>query len=142
MNHETLESEYQSLDVKGVLQRHGINPTTQRVIIAKVLLSKFDHLSAEQVMSAVNQEKVKVSKATIYNTLKLFVEKGLVHPIIIDPNKVFYDSNITSHYHVYNEDTGDLIDLAPGAFEINGLPKLPGNTVISGIDIIVRVKNR
>ena len=128
-------------DLPAVLRQHGINPTAQRVMIAEVLLSRYQHLSADQILQAIDEKKGCVSKATVYNTLNLFTSKGLINPVIIDPNKVFYDSNINPHYHVYNEDSGELQDLDPANLEISGIPDLPANTVKSGIDVIVRVIN-
>lgn len=129
-------------DLPVVLRRHGINPTTQRIIIAEVLLAKCQHMSADQVLNAVNAMQTSVSKATVYNTLNLFAEKGLIKPVIIDPNKVFYDSNVTSHYHIYNEDSGELLDLDANTLMISGIPELPENTIENGIDVIVRVKEQ
>ena len=123
------------------LCRLDIKPTAQRVDIAQALLSKPQHLSAEQILSLVNKHTKHVSKATVYNTLNLFVKKDLIKQVIIDPTKVFYDSNTSTHFHFYNEDSGELSD-----FEINDvnieLPSaLPANTIESGIDVIIRIKN-
>ncbi|MCZ6804363.1 MAG: transcriptional repressor [Proteobacteria bacterium] len=124
-----------------ILHRLNINPTSQRNKIARVMLSKPQHLSAEQVLSLVNENSGHVSKATVYNTLNLFVEKGLIRQVIIDPAKVFYDPNTSYHYHFYNEDTGELSDFESKDMNFDLLPSLPENTVQSGIDVIVRVKN-
>jgi len=132
----------QQRDIPAVLRMHGINPTAQRITIAEVLLEKFQHMSAEQVLQGANEKHASVSKATVYNTLNLFSEKGLIKPVIIDPNKVFYDSNVTTHYHIYNEDSGELIDLDAHDLEVSGIPELPENTVENGIDVIVRVKQK
>lgn len=129
-------------DLPSVLRQHGINPTAQRLTIAEILFSKYQHMSADQVLNAVNGKQTSVSKATVYNTLNLFSEKGLIKPVIIDPNKVFYDSNITAHYHIYNEDSGELLDLDAQTLKISGMPELPENTVENGIDVIVRVRHR
>ena len=128
--------------VQEILLRQGIKPTSQRIEIAKVLLSKPQHLSAEQVLLLVNSSRDVVSKATVYNTLSLFVEKGLIKQVIIDPAKVFYDSNISSHFHFYNEDTGELSDFDSIQLDFDPIPQLPEKTVKSGIDVIVRVKNK
>lgn len=124
------------------MKQRGINPTAQRIQIARILLSRFQHLSADQVLKAVNEEQTIVSKATVYNTLNLFAEKGLVRQLIVDPNKVFYDSNTSAHFHIYNEDSGQLIDLDAGKLEISEMPELPDNTVECGVDVIIRVRNQ
>ena len=127
--------------IQEVLSRLQIKPTQQRKEIANVMLSKPQHLSAEQVLSLVNSKNdTHVSKATVYNTLNLFVEKGLIRQVIIDPTKVFYDSNTFSHYHFYNEDTGELSDFESNDMKFDLMPTLPENTIKTGIDVIVRVK--
>lgn len=123
-----------------LLRKCNISPTIQRVEIAQVLLSKKQHMSAEQVMDLVNIEKSKVSKATVYNTLGLFAKKGLVRELVVDPTKTFYDSNVTEHHHFYNVDTGELMDIEHDRFMLGQLPNLPQGTIADGVDIIIRVK--
>ncbi len=125
----------------GVLRRHGINPTHQRIEIAYALFSRGEHLSADQVLAIVNGRHSETSKATVYNTLNLFLEKRLVREVIVDPQKVFYDPNTEPHHHLYNVDTGELTDVDAGAIEISGLPPLPEGMVTEGVDIIVRVRS-
>jgi Fur family iron response transcriptional regulator len=123
-----------------LLRGHGINPTTQRIEIARVLLSKPQHLSAEQVSAALTTQNICVSKATVYNTMNLFAEKGLVRRMVIDPDRVFYDSNTETHYHFYNRDTGELMDLDAGQLEIQGMPELPADTQQCGVDVIIHLR--
>lgn len=90
----------------------------------------------------VNEESSSTaSKATIYNTLGLFTKKGLVRELIVDPTKVFYDSNMTNHFHFYNTDTGMLSDIPNDAIHFDKLPELPEGTESAGIEVIVRIKN-
>lgn len=124
-----------------VLREHQISPTVQRVEIAQILLSKMQHLSAEQVLAVVNSEKAKVSKATVYNTLGLFARKGLVKELIIDPTKVFYDSNVANHHHFYNLDTHELVDIESHKVNVGLLPELPDGTKADGVDVIIRVRS-
>ncbi len=130
-----------NIDVVGLMREHGITPTQQRVEIAHVLFSRPQHLSAEQVLALVNRDRHVVSKATIYNTLGLFVGKGLIREIIIDPTKVFYDPTTSPHHHFYNVDTGALMDIAADAVALSKLPDLPDGTVAEGVDVVVRIRN-
>lgn len=125
-----------------VLRNHNIRPTSQRVDIAKMLLSKPQHLSAEQVLAQVNTKDERVSKATVYNTLNLFVDKGLINQVVIDSRYVFYDSNTESHHHFYNEDTGLLQDIDDNMMIVGEVPSTPKNTVQTDIDIVIRIKNQ
>ena len=127
-------------EVIDVLRKHRISPTQQRVEIAQILLSKHQHLSAEQVLAQVNVERAKVSKATVYNTLGLFARKGLVRELVVDPTKIFYDSNTSKHHHFYNVDTGELVDIESQSISVGELPQLPMGTAADGIDVVVRLR--
>ena len=125
-----------------LLRNHGINPTHQRIEIAHALLSRQQHLSADQIMAIVNTRHPETSRATVYNTLNLFLEKKLIREVIVDPNKVFYDPNTCNHHHFYNVDTGRLTDIDASNIGISGLPSLPQGTMTEGVDIIVRIRSR
>jgi Fur family iron response transcriptional regulator len=129
-------------DVSALMLEHGITPTLQRLEIAQVLFAKAQHLSAEQVLGQVNEERVHVSKATVYNTLGLFARKGLIREVIVDPAKVFYDPTTDPHHHFYNVDTGSLMDIDADAVELKRLPALPQGTTEAGVDVIIRVRGR
>jgi len=133
---------YTSDQLVDLLRRHDINPTHQRIEIAHALFSRGEHLSADQVLAIVNDRHSATSKATVYNTLNLFLGKKLIREVIVDPNKVFYDPNTEPHYHFYNSDTGELTDIEASRIEVSGLPQLPEGMVTDGVDIIVRVRSR
>jgi Fur family iron response transcriptional regulator len=122
------------------LRAHGITPTHQRMQIAHVLFTRCEHLSADQVLACVNQRHAETSKATVYNTLNLFVEKRLIREVIVDPARVFYDPNVAPHHHFYNIDNGELSDIDAGDIEVARLPALPSGMVTEGVDIIVRIR--
>jgi len=127
-------------EVAELLRAHAITPTHQRMEIAQVLFEKRWHPSADQILAAVNVRYAETSKATVYNTLKLFLEKGLVRELIVDPNKVFYDSNTSEHHHFYDIESGEITDISATGIRIDGLPPLPAGMVAAGIDIIVRTR--
>ena len=124
------------------LKANNITPTAPRVEIARILFACDQHLSAEQILRTVNNQESVVSKATVYNTLGLFVKKGLVREVIVDPSKIFYDSNPSKHYHFYNTDTGELSDIPVDAIHVDMLPDLPEGTVSDGLEVIIKVKNQ
>jgi Fur family iron response transcriptional regulator len=125
-----------------LLRRHEINPTHQRIEIAYALFSRNAHLSADQVLAAVNDRHSETSKATVYNTLNLFLKKRLIREVIVDPHKVFYDPNTEPHHHFYNVDTGTLTDIDAAEISVDGLPPLPDGMVTEGVDIVVRIRSR
>jgi Fur family iron response transcriptional regulator len=133
--------EFKRDDLAEVLRRHGINPTHQRIEIAYALYSRSEHLSAEQVLAIVNERHPETSRATVYNTLNLFVESGLIREVIVDPNRVFYDPNTRPHYHLYDVRTGRLTDIDAKDVQVSGLPTLPPGVIAEGLDIVVRVRS-
>lgn len=127
-------------DVSTLLERHGIRPTQQRVRVAEILLSAPVHLTAEQLLGALKQSPHRVSKATVYNTLKLFVDHGLARQIHLDPDRCVYDSSMTPHHHFQNVETGEMRDIGPQELEFARLPPLPAGTEIDSVDVVIRVR--
>lgn len=126
-------------DIVDRLRAFGINPTHQRIEIAYALFSRQEHLSADQILSVVNTRHSETSKATVYNTLNLFVERKLIREVIVDPSKVFYDPNTHVHHHFYDVATGMLTDIDSDDLRLSGLPRLPDGMAIESIDVIVRI---
>jgi Fur family transcriptional regulator, iron response regulator len=125
-----------------VLQARGILATPQRVEIAAILLEAEQHLSADQVLARLADVEAAVSKATVYNTLGLFAERGLVREVVADTTKVFYDSNAAEHHHFYNVDDGTLIDFPLDAVVIDQLPAAPEGMQTERVDVVIRVRNK
>ena len=124
------------------LSAHGVTPTAQRIAVASVLLGRPQHLSAEQIQAALRQAGERVSKATVYNTLRLFSAKGLIREVIVDPSRVFYDSTTSEHHHFFNVDTGELSDIAPGGVAVRRLAAVPDGTEEAGVEVLIRVRGR
>jgi Fur family iron response transcriptional regulator len=122
------------------LRAHGVTPTHQRIEIAYVLFEGGEHLSADQILALVNARHAETSKATVYNTLRLFLEKGLVRELIVDPSRVFYDPNTAPHHHFYDVVTGRLTDIPADAVRVEVFPPPPPGTVTDGIDVIIRTR--
>jgi Fur family iron response transcriptional regulator len=124
------------------LQEYDILPTQQRLQIARILLTGDQHLSADQVLDLVNAAGNRVSKATVYNTLGLFARKGILREVIVDPSRVFYDTNNGPHHHFYNVDTGELSDIDATRIPVEQLPEAPDGTLIDGLEVVIRVRER
>ncbi len=135
------EATYNRNGLADMLRGTGINPTHQRIEIAHAIFSRREHLSADQLLALVNDRASETSKATVYNTLNLFLEKKLIREVIVDPSKVFYDPNTEPHHHFYNVDTGELTDIDARDIHVTGLPPLPHGLAAEGVDIIVRVRS-
>jgi Fur family iron response transcriptional regulator len=125
-----------------LLQQHDITPTRQRIEIAGYLFQRPQHLSAENILEGVNAEGSRVSRATVYNTMGLFTSKGLVREVLIDRERVFYDTNRASHHHVYDIDSGELHDVMHSEIELATIPKLPDGARIVDTNVILRVSSK
>lgn len=125
-----------------LLEEKCILPTVQRVEIAGLMLAESQHLSADQVLARSRAAGLTVSKATVYNTLGLLVDKGLVREVIVDSTKVFYDSNTGQHHHFFNVDDGTLTDILPVSLPVDRLPAPPEGTETAGVDIVIRIRNK
>lgn len=129
-------------EVGHLLETHGILPTQQRVDIAYLLFQRAQHLAAEQVLERVNAHYGHVSKATVYNTLGLFVRKGLLREVLIEPGRTFYDSNTRDHHHIYDVASGELADIPASSVTISADPEIVSDADVEGMDLVIRVRRR
>ena len=124
----------------GTLKKNNIRPTKQRMILAKLLFEKGRrHISAEDLYDEVKKDERKISLATIYNTLKQFSNIGLIREIVVDQNKSLYCNNNQSHYHLYIEDEGKVIDIPTKNIDLD-IPSIPACLQLHDIDVIVRIR--
>lgn len=129
-------------DIKQKLRNHDVLPTAQRLEVAEVLLQRPQHLSADQIIDVLRRNGSRISKATVYNSLKLFSKNGLVKEINVDSGRKYYDSTTDVHHHFYHVETGELTDIPPEKVEIMKIPRLPSGTEQEGVEIVVRVRNK
>jgi Fur family iron response transcriptional regulator len=127
-------------EVVEILRSRGVTLTRQRIEIAHALFSRCEHLSADGILATVNDRACETSKATVYNTLNLFVKRQLVRELIVDPDRVFYDPNTEPHHHFYNVDTGELTDIPLESVSLTVGTALPAGTEQAGVDVVVRVR--
>ena len=127
-------------DILLEFDRCGIQPTPQRIEIAGILLERPQHLSAEQIIDRLRTGGSGVSKATVYNTLNLFGERGLVTEIIVDPERRYYDSNTEKHHHFYNVDTGRLTDIPCDSIRVSHVPDCPDGGSVESIEVLIKVR--
>ena len=122
------------------IESSGIRPTKQRRILAKILFEKGNrHVSADELFHDVKKEDRKISMATVYNTLKQFTSLGLVREVVVDQNKSLYCTNHKSHYHLYIEDEGKIVDIPTKNIDLN-IPSIPACLQLHNIDVIVRIR--
>lgn len=128
-------------DILALFEKHGVLPTPQRLEIADVLLARPQHLSADQIIDRLRAAGSRVSKATVYNTLNLFGDRGIVKEVMVDPVRKFYDSTTHAHHHFYNVNTGELHDIPEDAIAFGRLPALPDGTTEESVEVLIRVRD-
>ena len=122
------------------LEKNGIRATKQRRVLAKLIFEKGKrHISADNLFDEVKKEERKISMATVYNTLKQFTSLGLIREIVVDQNKSLYCNNNQSHYHLYIEDEGKVIDIPTKNIDLD-IPAIPACLRLHDIDVIVRIR--
>jgi Fe2+ or Zn2+ uptake regulation protein len=114
------------LDVIATLRAKGIQPSAQRVAVASYVLGTDEHPAADQVWAKVKKSFPMLSRATVYNTLNLFVEKGLLHALVLAEGKVVFDPKLEAHHHFIDEDTGRIHDVPWDALEVRDVAGLAG----------------
>jgi Fur family transcriptional regulator, iron response regulator len=123
------------------LRSAGLRPTRQRLALARLLLESGDrHVTAENLHSEAIAAGIKVSLATVYNTLHQFTEAGLLREAVVEPGRSYFDTNTDDHHHFFCEATGELRDIPAHHLSVTGLPEPPFGTAIRRVDIIVRVR--
>jgi Fe2+ or Zn2+ uptake regulation protein len=113
-------------DVIRTLRDHGIQPTPQRIAVAEFVLDSQAHPTADEVLTSVRHKCPTVSRATVYNTLNLFVEKGLLKPQILKEGTAVFDPNVRAHHHLIDERTGRVYDVPWEALRVTGEKALDG----------------
>ena len=122
------------------LRAVGLRPTRQRLALVRLLFEDGDrHVSAEQLHAEAQRVGVRVSLATIYNTLNQFTEAGLLREVVVDSGCSYFDTNIGDHHHFFFEDSGHLQDIPGEQVQLSALPAAPAGTAVRRVDVIVRV---
>ena len=128
-------------DVVRILEEHGIQPSAQRVAVAEYVLRTVEHPSADKVWADVQENFPMISRATVYNTLHLFVEKGLLRELHLAPDSVLFDPNTDRHHHFIDEDTGRIYDVPWDQVEVTNAKPLPGFR-IDDYQVVMRGRRR
>ncbi len=119
----------------------GLRPTRQRLALASLLFEGTDrHVSAELLHAESKARGIRLSLATVYNTLHQFTAAGLLREVVIESGRSYFDTNTSEHHHFLVEGTGDLIDIPAAAVELKRLPEAPAGHAVSGVEVIIRVR--
>ena len=128
-------------DEASVLEEHGIKPSAQRVAVAEFVLHTDAHPSADEVWSQVRARFPMVSRATVYNTLNLFVHKGLIRQLTLTGGRVVFDPKVEKHHHVIDEETGRIYDVPWNALRVSRVDDIEGFDVET-YQVVLRGKKK
>jgi Fur family transcriptional regulator, iron response regulator len=135
-----MRDQQKPIDNKKLLRQAGLRSTKQREALAALLFDgAHKHMTAEQVHAAARKQRMDVSLATVYNTLNQFTQAGLLHEVVVDSGRVYFDTNTGNHHHFFDEDSGHLMDIPASAVSISKLPHPPAGRKLGRVDVIIRV---
>ena len=133
----------QKKEIVNKLRTSGLRPTKQRILIAKNLFdrNKTFHFTVETLNKEINKKGTeKVSLATIYNTVEAFTKAGHIKEILTSKSKSYFDTNIKSHHHFYDEDSKELTDVDYNAVKLSKVPVPPKGKKIKNLEVVIRVQ--
>jgi Fur family transcriptional regulator, iron response regulator len=130
-------------DLPETLRHAGLRPTQQRLALATLLFGQGDrHVCAEDLHAEALKAKVPVSLATVYNTLNQFKLAGLLRELAIEGDRSFFDTNTSNHFHFFDNEKHELMDIEADCVRVVGVPQVPMGKMIDRIDVIVRLKDK
>lgn len=122
------------------LRNAGLRPTRQRIALAKLLFDGCDrHVTAESLHGEALENTIRVSLATVYNTLHQFTDAGLLREIVVDSHRCYFDTNVNDHHHFFHEESGRLEDIPGDEVVVSRLPQAPAGQTVRRVDVVVRV---
>ena len=128
------------VDTVALLCAAKMRPTRQRQALAQLLFQgSHRHVTAEELHREACVAGVKVSLATVYNSLHRLTRAGLLREVAVDSGRRFFDTNVSHHHHLLDERTGELSDVDEGELLITGLPDVSDGMEIKSVDVVVRV---
>jgi Fur family transcriptional regulator, peroxide stress response regulator len=97
--------------VKKLLKEKGVNPSIQRIKILKSLINNTCHPTAKDIYKKISKEIPTLSKTTVYNTVKLFAEKGILQTLITKEGETRYDIKAIPHPHFRCKKCENIFDI-------------------------------
>ena len=123
------------------LRAAGLRPTRQRLALARLLFDGGDrHVTAEHLHGEAEARAIRVSLATVYNTLHQFTEAGLLREVVVEPGRSYFDTNVSDHHHFFCKSTGHLQDIPGELVMVGQLPQPPEGAEIRRVDVIIRIR--
>ena len=130
-------------NIANKLRTSGLRPTKQRILIAKNLFERNNtfHFTVETLNKEINKSgNKKISLATIYNTVEAFKKAGHLKKILTSTTKSYYDTNIRSHHHFYDDETKELTDIDYQKVKLSKIPNPPKGKKIKNLEVVISLQ--
>ena len=128
-------------NIKHILKKLKLRPTKQRTEILKILTAGGNiHVTVAGLRKTLERSKIKIATATIYNNLNELSKKGFLNKVLVEKDRMWFDTNLSSHYHFYDEDEDKLTDVEKNEIKFMHFPKIPKGKTLKSLDIIINVK--
>jgi Fur family ferric uptake transcriptional regulator/Fur family peroxide stress response transcriptional regulator len=112
------------MDAINLLIRHDIKPSLQRLAVMDYMLTHATHPTVDEIYHALAPSIPTLSKTTVYNTLKLFEDQGVITYLGIDSKNARFDGNMKPHGHFRCKECGSIYDVwseQPAVEKLEGL---------------------
>ena len=132
-------------NIANKLRTSGLRPTKQRILIAKNLFERDNtfHFTVETLNREINKSgNKKISLATIYNTVEAFKKAGHLKKILTSNTKSYYDTNIRSHHHFYDDETKELTDIDYQKVKLSKIPNPPKGKKIKNLEVLISLQKQ
>ena len=130
-------------DAKKILKKGNLRPTSQRIAIVDYIIQKHKvHITAAELINYLKNKDINISLATIYNNLNELADRGILRKFYINNDKMWFDSNLQDHYHFYDSDKDELIDIDKNQISFSKSPKIPAGKIKDSISIVINLKNK
>ena len=136
----------QNNEIINKLRSSKLRPTKQRIRIAEFLFKreKTFHFTVEKLNKIISKKDnvEKISLATIYNTIDAFKKAGYVKEILTNNNTSYFDTNVSSHHHFYDDETNELTDINYNEIEVAKMPHAPKGKKIKDVEVIISLQKQ
>ena len=130
-------------EAKKILNKSNLRPTKQRIAIMEFILQKNKiHVTASKLIKHLRNKNINISLATIYNNLNELANKGVLKKFYVNNDKMWFDTNLEDHYHFYDCDKDELIDIDKSEISFSKSPKIPSGKIKGSVNIIINLKNK
>lgn len=131
------QKQFSTAEIEKKLLDHGVQPTIQRIALCKYVLCDADHPTAEGVFEWAKMNLTKISQATVYNTLGVLADSGMIRTFKFPhTEKLVYDCNTDDHFHFFDEKSGRVLDIDPESIKVT--IDLPKKYKVQGMDILFK----